>query len=154
MQEDKKEGKSLEDEINLALKLAANSDAAVIRHSSISHPHVIMIAKDAKSQETCLHLAEKSGCYCTCKWSLPEANVKVDCKDKVGRSPLHAAAIGGKSKVTSLISKVSENLIECWAADVNGRTPIDLTMEYFDKVSMSSVVALLAKTNKSVTGEE
>jgi 2-polyprenyl-6-methoxyphenol hydroxylase-like FAD-dependent oxidoreductase len=97
------------EEQKIALKLAANSDTAAIRILSMSHPNAIRIAKDDKTQETCLHLAAKSGCYHTCKWLLSEASVDVNAIDSNGHSPLDAAKIGGNPQIVSLISKLTEN---------------------------------------------
>ena len=137
-----KADKTIEEQ-KLALKLATSGDIAGIRLLSLSHPMAIRIAKDDITKETCLHLAAKKGYYHSCKWLVSEANVQVDSIDKKGRSPLHAAVISKNLKVISLLAKLSIKHPESWSADVNGRTPIDLAMEYTDKQSMKSVINTL-----------
>lgn len=90
----------------LALNLARNGNTAGIRNLSLSNPEAIRMAKDRASQETCLHLAARRGCYHTCRWLISEANVNLDCKDKDGHSPLHAAIAGGNPDIISLLSKI------------------------------------------------
>ena len=90
----------------LALNFARNGNTAGIRHLSLSNPEAIRMAKDRITQETCLHLAARRGCYHTCRWLISEANVNLDCKDKDGQSSLDAAITGGNPDVISLLSKI------------------------------------------------
>lgn len=75
-----------------ALNFAADGDTEGLRVLSIKHASYIASARN-EGGETCLHLAAKGGHSSVCRWLVYEVRSEINCRDRLGRSPIDVALL-------------------------------------------------------------